>query len=129
MPIPRVSTSATRLYVRQTGRTLCSCGGPEAPACTDRSSRAADRRPCPIGSLDYLREPFYLRHVKGVLSAAFSGDGRGIMQLGLFLLIATPVARVVFSLLAFAIQRDHLYVGITLVVLAVLTFSLTGGQL
>jgi uncharacterized membrane protein len=51
------------------------------------------------------------------------------MQLGLFLLIATPVARVVFSLLAFAIQRDHLYVGITLVVLAVLTFSLTGGQL
>lgn len=73
-------------------------------------------------------EPSDLRQVKGVLSAAFSGDGRGIMQLGLLLLIATPVARVVFSLFAFAIQRDRLYVVFTLAVLAVLIFSLTGGQ-
>jgi uncharacterized membrane protein len=70
-----------------------------------------------------------LRQVKGVLSDAFSGDGRGIMQLGLLLLIATPVARVAFSLAAFAVQRDRLYVVVTLVVLGVLTFSMAGGRL
>jgi uncharacterized membrane protein len=74
-------------------------------------------------------EPADLRQVKGVLSDAFSGDGLGIMQLGLLLLIATPVARVAFSLAAFAVQRDRLYVVVTLTVLAVLTFSMAGGHL
>ena len=74
-------------------------------------------------------EPAVLRQVKGILSDAFSGDGAGIMQLGLLLLIATPVARVAFSLVAFAVQRDRLYVVVTLVVLGVLTFSVVGGQL
>jgi uncharacterized membrane protein len=87
----------------------------------------------PVGSLAHYRvfqgEPADLRHVKGVLSDASSGDGPGIMQLGLLLLIATPVARVAFSLAAFAVQRDRLYVVVTLVVLGVLTFSMAGGQL
>jgi uncharacterized membrane protein len=74
-------------------------------------------------------EPADLRQVKGVLSDAFSGDGPGIMQLGLLLLIATPVARVAFSLAAFAVQLDRLYVVVTLVVLGVLTFSMAGGKL
>lgn len=74
-------------------------------------------------------EPANLRRVKGVLSDAFSGDGLGITQLGLLLLIATPVARVAFSLLAFAIQGDRLYVVVTLVVLGVLAFSVAGGSL
>jgi uncharacterized membrane protein len=55
--------------------------------------------------------------------------GRGIIQLGLLLLIATPIARVALSVVAFAIQRDRLYVVATLVVLAVLMYSLTGGHL
>ena len=70
-----------------------------------------------------------LRQVKGVLGDASSGDGRGIMQLGLLLLIATPVVGVAFSLAAFAVQRDRLYVFVTLVVLGVPTFSMAGGQL
>jgi uncharacterized membrane protein len=77
----------------------------------------------------FLGEPADLRQVKGVLSDASSGDGRGIMQLGLVLLIATPVARVAFSLAAFAVQRDRLYVVVTLAVLGVLTFSMAGGHL
>jgi uncharacterized membrane protein len=77
----------------------------------------------------FLGEPADLRQVKGVWSDGSSGDGRGIMQLGLLLLIATPVARVAFSLAAFAVQRDRLYVVVTLVVLGVLTFSMAGGQL
>jgi uncharacterized membrane protein len=74
-------------------------------------------------------EPTVLRQVKGILSDAFSGDGAGIMQLGLLLLIATPVARVAFSLVAFAVQRDRLYVVVTLAVLGVLSFSMAGGHL
>ena len=46
------------------------------------------------------------------------------IQIGLLLLIATPVARVVFSIAAFGIQRDRVYVAITLVVLAILAYSL-----
>jgi len=49
----------------------------------------------------------------------------GIIQLGLLLLIATPVARVAFSVVAFAAERDWLYVAITLIVLAILIYSLT----
>ena len=37
------------------------------------------------------------------------------------------VARVAFSALAFAFQRDRLYTGVTLFVLAVLAYSLLGG--
>ena len=46
------------------------------------------------------------------------------IQLGLILLIATPVTRVAVSVVAFAIERDWLYVGITLVVLTVLIYGL-----
>ncbi len=58
---------------------------------------------------------------------ARSFSGRGIIQLGLLLLVATPVARVIFSVAAFALQQDWIYVVITLIVLAVLGFSLLGG--
>lgn len=59
-----------------------------------------------------------------IVRAAGTFSGRGIIQLGLLLLIATPVARVVFSVFAFARQRDFAYVGITLIVLIVLLSSL-----
>jgi uncharacterized membrane protein len=63
----------------------------------------------------------------GIVRAALAGRGRGLIQLGLLLLIATPVARVVFSVFAFARQRDYTYVAITLIVLAVLLYSLFSG--
>jgi len=47
-----------------------------------------------------------------------------VIQLGLLILIATPVARVIFSLVGFALERDRVYVAITLVVLAVLVYSI-----
>ena len=45
------------------------------------------------------------------------------------MLIATPVTRVAFSILAFALQRDRIYMIITLIVLATLLFSIAGGRL
>ncbi len=74
-------------------------------------------------------EPSDLRHVRGIVAGAISGQSRGVIQLGLLLLIATPVARVVFSVFGFAFERDRAYVLVTLIVLGVLAFSLAGGHL
>lgn len=72
----------------------------------------------------YTGEPDDLKHVGGILQAALALRGRGLIQLGLLVLIATPVARVAFSLYAFARQRDRTYVLITAFVLALLLVSL-----
>jgi uncharacterized membrane protein len=74
-------------------------------------------------------EPADLRSVSGVVTEALSLQSQGIIQLGLLLLIATPIARVAFSVFAFAQQRDRTYVIVTLVVFAVLLYSLLGGYL
>ena len=74
-------------------------------------------------------EPSDLRHVRGIVSDAIALQGRGLIQFGLLLLVATPVARVVFSLVGFAIQRDRIYVAVTLIVLAVLIYGLAGGPM
>jgi len=67
-----------------------------------------------------------LRKVAAVLHGGAELRGKSIIQFGLLLLIATPIARVVFSAVAFAIERDYLYVVLTLVVLGVLLYSLLG---
>ncbi|MBZ5593483.1 MAG: DUF1634 domain-containing protein [Acidobacteriia bacterium] len=72
-------------------------------------------------------EPTDLRSVAGILHGVAALRCRDLIQLGLVLLIATPVARVAFSVFAFAMERDRTYVVITLVVLAILLYSLAGG--
>ncbi len=66
--------------------------------------------------------------MRAVLSGVAQAHSRSLIQLGLMLLIATPVARVVFSLFAFLHERDYLYVAITAIVLGVLMFSLFAGH-
>ena len=65
-----------------------------------------------------------LRSVSATLRGAVHGDPQAIVQLGLVLLIATPVARVALTLAAFVAQRDRLYVAMTALVLALLLFGL-----
>jgi uncharacterized membrane protein len=72
-------------------------------------------------------EPQELRTVRGILREAAKFHGRGLIQLGLLVLIATPVARVLFSVVAFLYERDWTYVTITMIVLALLCYSLFGG--
>jgi uncharacterized membrane protein len=74
----------------------------------------------------FVGEPAELRSVTGILHAVAAVRGRAIIQLGLLLLIATPVARVAFSLVAFLRERDRAYVLITSFVLALLLVSLAG---
>ncbi len=71
-------------------------------------------------------EPSDLRRVGGILRDAVALRGRGIIQLGLLLLIATPVARVAFSIFGFAEEHDRMYVVIASIVLLVLAYSLIG---
>jgi uncharacterized membrane protein len=73
-------------------------------------------------------EPTDLRSVSGIVQDVLDLRRRGTIQFGLLLLIATPIARVVFSVFAFWRQRDHVYVFITLFVLIVLLYSLIGEQ-
>ncbi len=67
-----------------------------------------------------------LRTVTGVLHDLPDLRWRAVMQFGLLLLIATPVARVLFSIFAFAVEKDYLYVVITAIVFAILLYSLIG---
>lgn len=64
------------------------------------------------------------RSPMGVISAIASGSSCGIIQLGLLLLVATPILRVIISLLTFIVQREFIYVIITSLVMASLTYSL-----
>ena len=71
-------------------------------------------------------EPTELRSLSGILHNAFTFHGQGIIQLGLVLLIATPVARVAFAIWGFAAEHDRLYMIFTGIVLIVLLYSLLG---
>lgn len=74
----------------------------------------------------FVGEPEALRTLGGIVSGALALHPRAIVQLGLLLLIATPVVRVAFSLVAFAFERDRTYVVVTFIVLVLLLLGLTG---
>jgi uncharacterized membrane protein len=71
-------------------------------------------------------EPPGLEHVGSIVQGALRFRGRYVIQFGILLLMATPVARVVLTVFAFAWQRDRFYVAVTLFVLAILVASLMG---
>ena len=71
-------------------------------------------------------EPERLKSLTEIAQGAIALDARAFIQLGLLILIATPVARVLFSAIAFGIERDYMYVVVTLIVLGILLYSLFG---
>ena len=75
----------------------------------------------------FAGEPAGLRTVGGVVGGVLHGDSASIIQLGVLLLIATPVARVFISVIGFARERDWMYVVCSLIVLALLCYSLAHG--
>lgn len=64
------------------------------------------------------------RSIPGVIAAARPPNCRAFIQLGLLLLIITPIARVAFSMAGFALERDRTYVTLTAIVLLILLYSL-----
>jgi uncharacterized membrane protein len=72
-------------------------------------------------------EPSIDRILHQIVLGAVVLRARSIIQLGILLLIATPILRVAFSLVGFALERDKVYVLITSIVLLVLLYSLISG--
>jgi uncharacterized membrane protein len=73
----------------------------------------------------FAGEPSELRNIGAIARGAAGFNGRSLIQLGVLLLIATPISRVTFSLVEFGLERNWRYVAITAIVLALLAYSLT----
>ena len=87
----------------------------------------ADHQRDPVGDVEAGLATGLLDDPDDIAGGAFHLRSRWIIQLGILCLIATPIMRVALSLVAFALQRDRLYVVITLIVLGLLLAGLLGG--
>jgi uncharacterized membrane protein len=74
----------------------------------------------------FMGEPDSLRSVPQIAMGALQGHALAIVQLGILLLIITPVLRVLFVGIGYLIERDWMYVTVAGIVLAVLGSSLLG---
>jgi uncharacterized membrane protein len=67
--------------------------------------------------------PEGLVSVHGILSGLMHFDAQSVIAFGILLLIATPICRVIFGVVGFALLRDRFYAAVSIVVLAILLFS------
>lgn len=81
----------------------------------------------PVHYTTYHSEPDSLRGLFHVLQGVCYLDGQSIIQFGVAVLIATPIGRVFFSIIAFAMEKDRMYTIITVFVFAMILFSLLFG--
>jgi uncharacterized membrane protein len=75
----------------------------------------------------FVAEPESLPGIMGALQGATHLNAESIIQLGILLLIATPITRVIFCVAGFARQKDRLYVLVSATVLVILIYSLFQG--
>jgi uncharacterized membrane protein len=68
-----------------------------------------------------------LRTIAGIMHGVAAHDAASLIQLGILMLVATPIVRVVFCLVGFTLERDKTYIAISLLVLGILTYSLLHG--
>jgi uncharacterized membrane protein len=69
-------------------------------------------------------EPDKMKELGPMWKAILRGEGRPLIELGLLILIATPIARVLFSIVGYLLEKDYLYVMITGAVLVVILWNL-----
>ena len=72
----------------------------------------------------FIGTPSEFQSPRGVVNAVLAGSRRGLIQLGLLILIAVPILRVIISFCTFLLQRNFIYVIITSLVLVGITYSL-----
>jgi|SRR3569833_2897111 len=77
----------------------------------------------------FHKVPDFIGSPKGVLEGVLNFKGQAIIQLGILLLIATPVLRVIFSAIGFILERDLLYTFISLLVLLIIIMSTISGHI
>ena len=71
----------------------------------------------------FTGEPDKMRAPVPMWKAILNGEGRPLIALGLLLLIATPIARIVFSIFGYLVEKDYLYMLITGIVLVVILWN------
>jgi uncharacterized membrane protein len=72
--------------------------------------------------------PAFLHQTKSLFEGVMALRGQAIIQIGILLLIATPILRVIFSAIGFILEKDYLYVGISLLVLFIIFMSMLNGH-
>ncbi|GAB4177100.1 MAG: hypothetical protein Fur0032_17200 [Terrimicrobiaceae bacterium] len=81
----------------------------------------------PEGDHVFTGEPSYLTNPVDMVVRAMTpgkvGERRALIQVGVMVLLMTPVIRVIFAGAGFVAGRDRFYAGLSLLVLAVLVFS------
>lgn len=65
--------------------------------------------------------------IAAIYNGAIQGDGASLIFTGIILLFLTPVLRVLLSLFSFLLEKDYLYVGITLIVILIIIISISFG--
>lgn len=76
----------------------------------------------------FTKIPDFISEPKGILLGVLSFKGQAIIQLGIILLVATPVLRVIFAAVGFLMEKDYLYVLISVIVLLIITISMISGH-
>jgi uncharacterized membrane protein len=71
----------------------------------------------------FSSSPQSTRTLRGIVRSASKGQSAAIIQIGLVLLIFTPIARVAIAMVGFSLEHDHLYTVVSLIVLVILVFS------
>ncbi len=77
----------------------------------------------------FKKVPYFISNSEGVFAGVMEGKGQAIIQLGIVILIATPILRVVFAVIAFALEKDRLYTLISLIVLFIILASMLTGRI
>lgn len=72
-------------------------------------------------------EAYVLRSPAEVFAGLGRGEADALVDLGLFVLMATPIASILLSTLQFLLERDYKFVAVALIVLGVIAFSFFSG--
>lgn len=78
----------------------------------------------PVHYRIFRGEPSDLCTLSGIWADVKSGSGRGIIQIGLILLVAVQLIRVALAGVLFLLSRDKPFVFITAIVLGLLMYAL-----
>jgi len=72
--------------------------------------------------------PDFVQHFPAIFYNAIALKGQAIIQIGIILLIFTPILRVICSAIGFVLEKDYLYTGISLLVLFIIFMSMLSGH-
>ena len=86
-----------------------------------------DHRGQRVNYRTFTAHPISLLHPGAWADGIAHGDAASIIYVGILLLILTPIVRVAFALVGFAIERDRLYMAVSALILAILLWGLIRG--